>query len=376
MNALHPQTIILITGVMGLLMSMVLFSLRRNCPPNIHGLGQWAAAPLCLFFGTLATALRGTVLDTPAIMLSNLLFFVGAYVSLEGSQRFLGQPLRRQPWLGVVAGFWLLITWYTVATPNYPYRLFIFTLCMTILCGAHAWLMLRHGPESFSGRMASAVLLAVTAVQALRCVTAVSLSTGDGIFDRTPIQLLYLTSYAVTMLLITISEVVMVTDRMRHEFEHLANHDSLTDAFTRRHMNEALQLELDRSARHGRTVALLMLDLDHFKTINDSYGHQTGDQVLIEFVATVKTTLRKEDQLGRFGGEEFIVLLPECTQEAALITAERIRVAVANARQPACTVSIGLGLSRPGDSLNSLVGRADAAMYRAKELGRNRVEVG
>ena len=344
--------------------------------PRSRSPWQWAAAPLCLFFGTLATALRGTVLDTPAIMLSNLLFFVGAYVSLEGSQRFLGQPPRRQPWLGVVAGSWVLITWYTVATPNYPYRLFIFTLCMTILCGAHAWLMLRHGPKTFSGRMASAVLLAVTAVQVLRSITAVSLPAGDGMFDRTPIQLLYLTSYAFTMLLITISQVVMVTDQMRHEFEHLANHDSLTDAFTRRHMNEALQLELDRSARHGRTVALLMLDLDHFKTINDTYGHQTGDQVLIEFVATVKTTLRKEDQLGRFGGEEFIVLLPECAQEAALITAERIRVAVANARQPACTVSIGLGISRPGDSLNSLVGRADAAMYRAKELGRNRVEVG
>ncbi len=376
MQFLDPHTIILITGVMGLMMAMVLHSLRRNCPPSVKGLSQWAIAPLLLFIGTGVTALRGGPFDTLSIMVSNLIFFVGVYITLEGSQRFFDVAPRFKSWMTVIAGFWLAITWFTVVQPAYPPRLFIFTFCMMTLMGAHAWLLYRHAPATFSGQLALSVMVVGTAVQAMRCVTSVVLPTGVGVFDRSAVHLIYLTTYSFTILLTTISQVVMTTDRMRLEFEHLANHDSLTDAFTRRHMNEAVQLELDRTLRHGRPVALLIMDLDHFKTINDTYGHQTGDQVLIDFVALVKTTLRRPDQLGRFGGEEFIVLLPESSRESALITAERIRVAVEQAPQPACTVSIGLTISQPGDTLNSLVARADAAMYRAKDLGRNRVEVG
>ena len=373
---LDPRTLILITGVMGLLMSMVMFAFRRNCPPSMHGLREWAMAPLVLFFGTVITALRGTALDALAIMLSNALFFGGMYLTYEGSQRFFEVEPRPRRWIGFMVACWVAIAWFTMVEVNYQVRLFIFTLCMMLLMGVHAWLLLRHAPQTFSGRLALMVMVISTAVQLMRCVTSVLLPAGDGMFDRSPVHVVYLTSYSFTILLVTISQVLMATDRMRLEFEHLANHDSLTDAFTRRHMNEAIQLELDRTVRHGRSIALLIMDLDHFKTVNDTYGHQTGDHVLMEFVATVKTTLRKPDQLGRFGGEEFIVLLPESNHESALRTAERIRQAVASSRQPSCTVSIGVTVSLSGDSINSLVARADAAMYRAKDLGRNRVEIG
>jgi diguanylate cyclase (GGDEF)-like protein len=119
------------------------------------------------------------------------------------------------------------------------------------------------------------------------------------------------------------------------------------------------------------------MDLDGFKLINDSLGHAAGDQVLVQFVAAVGRHLRKQDQLGRMGGEEFVLLLPETTLEEATLVAERIRTATQAIQEPcAFTVSIGVAQLFQGEAaLETLMERADAAMYRAKARGRNRVEL-
>src|SRR3989344_1019610 len=124
----------------------------------------------------------------------------------------------------------------------------------------------------------------------------------------------------------------------------------------------------------GQPLAMLMLDLDHFKTINDTHGHQAGDRVLVEFAAKVQRCLRSKDLLGRFRGEEFALLLPNTPLDAALQVAERIRAAcVPQGNEVGCTVSIGVTLSLPqNDSMDKLLARADAALYEAKNTGRNR----
>jgi diguanylate cyclase (GGDEF)-like protein len=123
-------------------------------------------------------------------------------------------------------------------------------------------------------------------------------------------------------------------------------------------------------------MALLLIDLDHFKQVNDTYGHQGGDQALISFVNEVNAVLRQPDLLGRLGGEEFLVLLPETTREEAIAVAERIRETCARERPgPHCTTSIGVTTNlSDSDTMDTLLARADAAMYRAKHNGRNRVE--
>jgi diguanylate cyclase (GGDEF)-like protein len=135
--------------------------------------------------------------------------------------------------------------------------------------------------------------------------------------------------------------------------------------------------ELDRCHRHERTMILLMMDLDHFKRINDTYGHLAGDKVIMDFSSRVESMLRRVDRLGRYGGEEFVVLLPETTSGMAAIVAERIRQAAANATEVTpYTVSIGLAASNKADrSVHEILERADAALYRAKEGGRNRIEL-
>jgi diguanylate cyclase (GGDEF)-like protein len=160
----------------------------------------------------------------------------------------------------------------------------------------------------------------------------------------------------------------------------MASFDPLTNLYNRRHFYNLAEIEFERAMRYKHPLTLLMIDLDHFKLINDRYGHLIGDDML-QFVATLcKRNLRKIDIIGRYGGEEFIVLLPETGAEQALNLASRICGTIRDSHMPspkgpiAVTTSIGVGvLSSSNTSLESLIDKADHAMYMAKNKGRNQV---
>ena len=215
-------------------------------------------------------------------------------------------------------------------------------------------------------------------IQVHRIVAIYFWPISNGLMDTAPHHLIHVTSFAFSILLLSFGLVLMASDQPRSEFEHLATHDPLTNALTRRHTNEICQRELERVRRNGRTVALLLIDLDHFKAVNDSFGHQVGDRVLVDFVAKVRAPLRQPDQPGRYGGEEFLVLLPETSQDEALDVANRIREAcTVQDRTPVCTASIGVATNKgAADAVDGMLARTDAALYRAKANGRNRVETG
>ncbi len=375
---IDPRTIVLLTGIMGGLMSVVLYFLKRNYPPSVKGLGDWSAGTALLFFGGLAAASRGKAPDLISITGANILIFSGVYFQYVGSQRFFGLQPKILPGMLIIIGLTLISAWYTVVEPNYRPRLLIYVGVMTSLFSIHAHLLYTRGPRTFAHWFAFGVLLCAIASQLLRFVTSWLFPLGTGILDNTPQNLIYVVAYPFVMLLFALSLVLLATDRVRSEFEHLATHDSLTNALTRRHLTEVCQQELERCHRHGRVMSVLLVDVDHFKSINDSHGHQTGDQVLIQFVATVNTLLRRADVLGRLGGEEFVVLLPETSIEVARVVAERIRTKVGELTDPAAfTVSIGVTTNKPdSDTVDALMARADAAMYAAKAQGRNRVALG
>jgi len=145
---------------------------------------------------------------------------------------------------------------------------------------------------------------------------------------------------------------------------------------------EALALEFHRSRRYQHQFALLFLDVDHFKVINDRYGHTFGDQVLLHVVQLARGMIRPPDIIGRYGGEEFVIGLVECDQASALQIAERIRLKIAQDQfawghhVSAVTVSIGVAmLSQDVGHVETFIARADQAMYHAKRRGRNRVEL-
>lgn len=170
--------------------------------------------------------------------------------------------------------------------------------------------------------------------------------------------------------------------RLYERVQELAIHDGLTGVFVRRHFMQRVQEEVARAARHDRTLAFLMVDIDHFKQINDTYGHLVGDTVLRELAALLRTQVRDVDLLGRYGGEEFAIALPDAGRPEAQAVAERIREVVmamtfrAYDERLTLTVSIGVAAfpQDAGDAAE-LVERADVAMYHAKLAGRNRVVV-
>jgi diguanylate cyclase (GGDEF)-like protein len=169
-------------------------------------------------------------------------------------------------------------------------------------------------------------------------------------------------------------------DRQRTALDELAHTDPLTKLANRRALMQRAQMELDRAARTGRPLALLMFDIDHFKRVNDTYGHAAGDAVLAGVAATAQAQFRRIDLCGRVGGEEFVVVLPETDPEHARAAAERLRGAIAATSfgdiAPGLTVTISIGLvsvEEVSATLDVLLARADAALYRAKDGGRNRV---
>ncbi|MFJ2694235.1 GGDEF domain-containing protein [Pseudomonas sp. NPDC087336] len=155
--------------------------------------------------------------------------------------------------------------------------------------------------------------------------------------------------------------------------------DPLTDTGNRIAMDQTLQREIELARRHMQPLSVLMLDIDHFKQINDTHGHSAGDDVLKAVAASIKNQLRNVDMVFRYGGEEFLILLSNTSREAAALVGERLRCAAqtedypADGRTVGLTVSLGCSTLLPGESAESLLRRADSALYVAKREGRNRL---
>lgn len=373
MTTMDPKTIMVISGALGAVMSIVLYLLKRSYPPSIRGVELWALSLAMSFIGGALFSTTGKLPTPLSTTLPSWMIFFGPYISMVGTQRFFGATPRHLPWVALILMAAGTSAWFTYMQPDYGTRLQLSTAVVATVCLAHAWLVWQKSGKTLAGRIALGVLICAGAVQLMRFVTAGLYPAGENALDASAQNVTYLAAFAFAIVLIAISQVLLATERLREELERAATHDSLTDAYTRRYMKEALQRELSRCLRHKRQMAVLLIDIDHFKKVNDSLGHQEGDRVLTDFVANIKSLLRSADLLGRFGGEEFVVLLPETTLAVASTVAHRVRSAMSSWGGP--TVSIGVTSSHAtGDSVDALLARADGAMYRAKSKGRNRVE--
>jgi two-component system, cell cycle response regulator len=169
----------------------------------------------------------------------------------------------------------------------------------------------------------------------------------------------------------------------REAMRFKATHDALTGVWNRGAIMETLDREVSRSAREGASLGVLIADLDHFKSINDNYGHLAGDRVLCEVTRRMQADIRAYDSVGRFGGEEFLILIPGCSHSETIENSERLREAIL--RQPVETdsgplkITLSIGAAATGDWPEQTAGQilhlADLALYRAKEEGRNRVAI-
>ncbi len=161
------------------------------------------------------------------------------------------------------------------------------------------------------------------------------------------------------------------------QISRMAAEDSLTGLYNRRKINELIQHEIERCERYNKGFSLIIIDIDYFKRVNDRHGHLAGDELLKMFANILTTTIRHTDEVGRWGGEEFVVLCPETSLEGALALANKIRQRIDTTtfhnygRQ---TASFGIACYQQGDTMDNIISQADEALYAAKNAGRDRVE--
>lgn len=345
-------------------------------------LGYLASTLLLAAFGVTLVSLRGIAPDTIALVLGNVVLLLGATMNWTAMRVFGG----RAPHLpGILAAPLLWALW--GLTPGYyenlGLRVTVYSLLTAVYGGLSAFELWRNRKRLEVSYLPALVLLVMhSGFYTVRMVADHGISlehalAGTGRGTRFFSFLLFESMlYAIGIAYVTLA---MVRERAELKFKAAAYSDPLTGIGNRRAFLSGGKQLLAECSRRGEPVALLLCDLDHFKRLNDAYGHQTGDQALIAFGQVASQRIRQQDVFGRIGGEEFACLLANTDEHAALLVAQRICSSFHELPLLApglLSVSIGIANST-GDEhdLARLLSRADHALYAAKDQGRNRVQV-
>lgn len=374
-------SLLLVTTAMSAVMLLVLTSLAGS---KVAGIREWGLANGAAVVGLLLFAGRGMVPDLLSIEVANALFLATASLMLAGFRRHLGLPV---PWRLLAAGSLAAFT--GVVVFHYLYaslalRVVAMSAYHAAICfGIHASLpkvaegRLRY-PNAFSRTAALLLGLGHLCRGAFHAVDAYQ---PGALIEPALAEVVFFAIGTLALPVLSLGAVMLANARMLTETAYAAEHDHLTGAPSRRAFFDMAERELARARRHGSGLGLLLLDADHFKRINDTHGHGVGDEVLRDIVRRAREEIRKVDYVGRLGGEEFGVLLPDASFEAARDVAERLRAAFERSARAApaapgaaYTVSVGLAMLKKGEDFAGLMRRADAALYAAKAGGRNRVE--
>ncbi|HEX7908787.1 MAG TPA: GGDEF domain-containing protein [Paraburkholderia sp.] len=377
---LDPAVAIATSALMCMVLLVLLGSLLRS---GMAGVPEWFAANLGMVIALPLILMRGRIPDALSVVAANMLMSLSGVTYYAGCARFLQRPARWPMLVASLLPLGVALVYWRYVNDSIPNRVLVTTLFTAGLCLATAHLVLRHRP---AGR--SAYPYWVTAVMALlfglcQVARGIYFMTLHGVSNplmfASPGNVILLVAGAAVMPTLSMSAMMMVHDALLADARDAANRDFLTGALSRKGFETIARAQLADAGKRGLPVSLLIIDLDHFKSINDTCGHAGGDAVLREFVRVMHMQLRRGDVLGRMGGEEFAVLLPATELGDALRLAERLRSAVV--AQPVittagpCAYSISGGLAgwRAGESLDRLSARADAALYDAKRAGRNRM---
>lgn len=348
---------------------------------NAHGVLWWAAADLVLAVAIPLVTTKAPPGSPPIVIGITLLNFSPALI--WASARAVGRRRIEPTFIGAGALLWLLAFAMPAFRDEPTMQLALNMSIMAVFLYAAAFEFWRSRNDRLTARWPLIVLLILHGSFS----TFGALDQVVGFVDLSAITLLQ--SWYGFLHLETLAFVVGTSiftaamARERNELAHktAANTDALTGVSTRRRFYDKGEEILAESLENDTPLAIILFDLDGFKSINDTYGHGPGDEVLRMFGEAARNTLRSSDVVGRLGGEEFGALLPGATVGAAYVAAERIRAAFTKAckhmanGQINATVSAGIAEAHAGSSLDSLVQTADLALYRAKMQGRDRVEV-
>lgn len=353
---------------------------------GIPGLLLWAIASGLVTLALLLIILRGSIFGLNALSLAQAGFFIAILVAWMGFRRFVALPPAPFKLLFPLVLLAVIVIAMGQAEPSLTIRSFgnaMMIALVSALISRDLLASARHKQIAMrvTGWLyaANALLFAFRAVLALQAPASLGQWNPDG-FAAVPTFWWLCMTVATTL-----GMVLMTTERLQADLDRQASQDPLTGALNRRAFSVLARKELARARRNAQPLSLLMMDLDFFKQINDRLGHSAGDDILCRFVKTAEKVLREEDIFCRFGGEEFVALLPGAAASQALNVADRLRGAFSSemAKQSQLSealpfnISVSVGGSEllDGESIDTLLQRADKALYQAKDRGRDRSHV-
>jgi len=375
-------------------MFAILFLWMRRAYPMVRGVRSMACAFLVAIPGSFLLLSRGRIADFLAINVADMLSVVCFVLLYDGIVRFLG----RRPRLWVVAGAGAvnvcLVYYSTAIRPNLVLRIVAMGMVAALIRGMTGWELLRGSAErairAGSGclersanrangggvtRFFGMFLAALAGIGILRISMILIFGIPGSGIQRSTLQtttgllsVAYIGVYGLCFLTMTGHELIT---RSQEESER----DLLSGALNRRGIEARLVTELKRSNRSGQKLSVALVDIDHFKSINDRFGHGTGDAAIRAVSLAISKSLRDVDYLGRYGGDEFLILLPMTSYHQATIASGRLSRSVNEIafleEKRRLSLSIGITEASPEDDAISLIARADEALYRAKSDGRN-----
>ena len=351
--------------------------------PTIPGLARWALAGGAGAVALFLILLYGIKHWPLSLSLSQFFVVLGLVLAWDGFRRFIGKTPLSPRILSIILVS--LLAW--IITVHFHDSLKLRSLgnaiLIVILSALIARELLTARKPILLGMRATGFFYAINAaVFLIRVIATDPDAVQVGPMNPEGFAVFMLLWWLCMTIAITLGMVLMTSEKLQANLDRQANRDPLTGALNRRAFSVIAEKEIARSVRYGTPLSLLMMDLDKFKHINDQFGHDAGDALLCRFVTIANQVLRDEDVFCRYGGEEFVAMLPNASAELALVVAERVRTVLAEESTSEnsefilpVTVSIGVAERGQEEDIESLLLRSDVALYIAKRNGSNCCEI-
>lgn len=340
--------------------------------------------------------LRGSLPPLLTVVLANTLILCALIALLSGLAHFVNHRIDVTKYSTYILLFISVYYFYTTTVPDIRMRIILFSLA-TIPIFLHNCILVFFIIDKNHKRYARPVGVVYILFAATALLRTYYVYHSGNITEYLDTQKPGTLFIAVNILLttsLTYAIQHMINAKLAHETEmhieahektlaeldRLATYDSLTNVFNRRKLETTLSQHIAQSTRYNHPLSILLCDIDKFKSINDQYGHDVGDQAILSVIETLTKTIRSADIIGRWGGEEFVIIVPGLVLDQAILAADRLRMEVMSHHSPppwaneTLTISVGVAEYNSIETQEDLIKRADKALYRAKELGRNRVE--